>query len=152
MNVFDRIDATLKLSSEEQMLVESVRQLARGKTAPRAGHYDRSGEFPHENVKAINELGLNAMFIPAAYGGAQLSYAAYLACVREISGACASARGVWGAQLSCGQAADRFRHGRAEKTPAAGDARRRSCRVDDYRAHCRVGCNRHEDGVQAGRR
>jgi len=95
MKVFERLDATLKLSDEERMLVESVRQLARGKIAPRAEHYDRSGEFPHANVSAINELGLNAMFIPAAYGGAQLSYAAYLECVREISGACASTGVIW---------------------------------------------------------
>ena len=54
------------------MLVESVRKLARDVVAPRAEHHDRSGEFPHDNVKAINELGLNAMFIPEAYGGAQM--------------------------------------------------------------------------------
>ena len=94
-NVFDRLDATLKLSSEEQMLVDSVRALARDKIAPRADHYDRSGEFPHDNVKAINALGLNAMFIPEAYGGAQMSYAAYLECVREISKACASTGVIW---------------------------------------------------------
>ena len=66
MSVFDRLDGTLKLSSEEQMLVESVRQLAREKIAPRAGHYDRSGEFPADNVRAINGLGLKAVFLPAA--------------------------------------------------------------------------------------
>ena len=95
MNVFDRLDATLKLSSEERMLVDSVRALARDKIAPRAEHYDRSGEFPFDNVSAINDLGLNAMFIPAAYGGAQMSYMAYLECVREISKACASTGVIW---------------------------------------------------------
>jgi acyl-CoA dehydrogenase len=35
------------------------------------------------------------MFIPEAYGGAPLSYAAYLECVREISKACASTGVVW---------------------------------------------------------
>ena len=58
--------------------------------APRAARYDATGEFPWDNVKAINELGLNAMFIPEPYGGAPMSYAAYLECVREISKACAS--------------------------------------------------------------
>ena len=77
------------------MLVESVRKLAREQIAPRAEHHDRSGEFPHENVKAVNALGLNAMFIPEAYGGAQMSYAAYLECVREISKACASTGVIW---------------------------------------------------------
>lgn len=95
MSVFDRLDATLKLSSEEQMLVDSVRQLARDEIEKRAEHYDRSGEFPHDNVKAINDLGLNAVFIPEAYGGAQMSYGAYLECVREISKACASTGIIW---------------------------------------------------------
>src|SRR3989440_7668679 len=62
---------------------------------PRAADYDRSGEFPWENVRAINALGLNAMFVPEAYGGAGVSYSAYLACVREISKACASTGIIW---------------------------------------------------------
>ena len=95
MNIFDRLDATLKLTSEEQMLVASVRTLARDQIAPRADRYDRSGEFPHDNVSAINALGLNAMFIPEGNGGAQMSYAAYLECVREISKACASTGVIW---------------------------------------------------------
>jgi alkylation response protein AidB-like acyl-CoA dehydrogenase len=95
MNVFNHLDATLKLAPEEQALLESVRKLARDKIAPRAAEFDRSGEFPHDNVKAINALGLNAMFIPEAYGGAQMSYAAYLECVREISKACASTGVIW---------------------------------------------------------
>jgi acyl-CoA dehydrogenase len=77
------------------MLLDSVRTLARDAIAPRAERYDRSGEFPWENVKAINALGLNSMFVPEAYGGAGLSYAVYLACVREISQACASTGVIW---------------------------------------------------------
>ena len=95
MKVFERLDATLKLPEDEAMLVESVRKLAREKIAPRAAEYDRSGDFPHANVEAINALGLNAMFIPEAYGGAEMSYAAYLECVREISAACASTGVIW---------------------------------------------------------
>ena len=95
MKVFERLDAALALPQEEAMLVASVRQLARDQIAPRAQHYDRTGEFPHDNVEAINALGLNAIFIPEAYGGAQMSYAAYLECVREISKACASTGVIW---------------------------------------------------------
>ncbi|MGH6618172.1 MAG: acyl-CoA dehydrogenase family protein, partial [Alphaproteobacteria bacterium] len=50
---------------------------------------------PWDNVKDINALGLNAMFIPEAYGGAALSYLVYLASVREISKACASTGVIW---------------------------------------------------------
>jgi alkylation response protein AidB-like acyl-CoA dehydrogenase len=95
MDVFERIDATLALAEEERLLVDSVRALAHDEIAPRAERYDRDAEFPWENVHAINRLGLNAMFIPEAYGGAPLSYTAYLACVREISSACASTGVIW---------------------------------------------------------
>ena len=95
MSVFDQLDAGIALSHDEAMLLDSVRTLARDAIAPRAEHHDRSGEFPWENVKAINALGLNGMFVPEAYGGAGLSYAAYLACVREISQACASTGVIW---------------------------------------------------------
>ena len=95
MNIFERLDAAIELSEDESMLLDSVRALARGEFTQRAALYDKSGEFPWDNVKAINNLGLNAMFIPEAYGGAQLSYTAYLECVREISKACASTGIIW---------------------------------------------------------
>jgi acyl-CoA dehydrogenase len=95
MNILERLDAHLPLSDEERMILDSVRDLCETQIAPRAAEYDRTGAFPWENVQAINALGLNAMFIPDAYGGAQLSYLCYLACVREISKACASTGIVW---------------------------------------------------------
>jgi len=93
--LFDRLDALPKLSVEERQLLESVAALTRDEIAPRAAEYDRVGEFPWDNVRDINALGLNAMFVPEAYAGAGLSYAAYLACVREISAACASTGIIW---------------------------------------------------------
>lgn len=95
MNILQRLDARIALNDEERMLLDSVRTLARERIAPRAEHFDRTAEFPWEHVKAINELGLNAMFVPEAYGGAQMSYTAYLACVREISQACAATGIIW---------------------------------------------------------
>ena len=95
MNVLTRLDAAQNWNQEESMLLDSVRQLARQKIAPRAAAYDKSGEFPWDNVQEINALGLNAMFIPEEYGGAPLSYACYLACVRELSQACASTGIIW---------------------------------------------------------
>jgi acyl-CoA dehydrogenase len=95
MNILERLDSRIVLADEEKMLLESVRTLAREQIAPRAEHYDRTAEFPWEHVKAIKELGLNAMFIPEAYGGAQMSYTAYLACAREISKACAATGIIW---------------------------------------------------------
>jgi acyl-CoA dehydrogenase len=93
--LLDRLDALPPLSPEEAQILDSVRALARDKIAPSAEHYDRSAEFPWDNVRAINALGLNAIFVPEAYGGAELGYAAYLACVRELSRACASTGIIW---------------------------------------------------------
>jgi alkylation response protein AidB-like acyl-CoA dehydrogenase len=95
VNIFERLDSSITLSEDETMLLDSVRTLARDEIAKRAEHYDKTGEFPFQNIEGINNLGLNAMFIPEAYGGAQLSYTAYLECVREITKACASTGIIW---------------------------------------------------------
>lgn len=97
MTVIERLDRTLiaGLNDEERMVLDSVVQLARGPITDRAAAYDRSGEFPWDNVRDINALGLNMMFVPEAYGGFPLSYRCYLACVREISQACASTGIIW---------------------------------------------------------
>jgi alkylation response protein AidB-like acyl-CoA dehydrogenase len=95
MKIFDRIDASLRLPEDEQMVLDSVQALSRDKIAPRAEHYDRTAEFPWEHVEAINALGLNGMFVPQEYGGAGLSYAVYLACVREMTKACAATGIIW---------------------------------------------------------
>lgn len=95
MNIFERLDNNIELSPEEKLLIESVINLAKEKIAPNAARFDETGEFPWENIEAINQLGLNSMFIPEEYGGAPLSYTAYLNCVREISKACASTGIIW---------------------------------------------------------
>jgi len=93
--VFDRLDAALELPEHEAMVLDSVRQLSREVVAPRAADYDRREAYPAENMEAINALGMNAMFVPEEYGGLGLSYSVYLACVRELSKACASTGIIW---------------------------------------------------------
>lgn len=95
MDIFGKIDASMDLPDAERAVVESVRTFAQSAIAPRAAEIDRSGQFPWDNVAGINALGLNTMFIPEAYGGTALSYRCYLACVREISAACASTGIIW---------------------------------------------------------
>ena len=95
MTILDRLDSNLSLDETESMVLQSVSSMARGEVMARAADLDRSAEFPWSNVEAINELGLNTMFIPEQYGGNPLSYTCYLACVREISAACAATGIVW---------------------------------------------------------
>jgi acyl-CoA dehydrogenase len=95
MNVLDRVDGSVQFSEEEAMLIQNVGLLARERIAPRAEHYDANSEFPSDNIRDINELGLNGMYIPEAYGGAAYSYSAYIECVRRISMACSSTGIIW---------------------------------------------------------
>ena len=88
--VFDRLEQRRNWSEEEQLVLAQVRRLAREAIAPRAAGLDRASAFPWDNMRAINELGLNALFVPAAYGGAPMRYRLYLAVVQAISAACAS--------------------------------------------------------------
>jgi len=93
--IFEKLDQQISLSPEESQLIQSVQSICKNIIEPNAARFDESGEFPWENIRAINELGLNAMFVPEEYGGAPLSYTSYLYCVREISKACASTGIIW---------------------------------------------------------
>jgi alkylation response protein AidB-like acyl-CoA dehydrogenase len=90
MRVFERLAARRRFIGDEAMLLDQVRRLCAAQVAPRAAALDASGEFPWENIRAINALGLNGLFVPEAYGGAPMSYRLYLQVVEEISAACAS--------------------------------------------------------------
>ncbi|WP_192179091.1 acyl-CoA dehydrogenase family protein [Mesorhizobium amorphae] len=90
MKILDRLDSRRNWSADEQLVLDQVRRLANDVIAPHAERYDRTGDFPSDNIDAINALGLNAIFIPEAYGGAPMSYRLYLEVVKTISEACAS--------------------------------------------------------------
>lgn len=90
MNPFERVLASRKWNDEERMILESVQRMVDDVIAPNAAQVDETHEFPWDNVAAINELGLNAMFVPEEFGGMPMSYALYLEVVSIISEACAS--------------------------------------------------------------
>ena len=90
MKLFERLERRRNWTAEEQIVLEQVRRLAREVIAPRADYHDRTSTFPWENIRALNALGLNAIFIPEAYGGAPMRYRLYLACVEALAEACAS--------------------------------------------------------------
>ena len=90
MKIFERIEEGRRWDDAEHAVLEQVERLATTVIAPNAARFDESGEFPWENIEAIKDLGLNAVFVPEAYGGAPMSYALYLQIVKRISEACAS--------------------------------------------------------------
>ena len=96
MQVFDRFDDTRSWSEEERILLDQVGRLADEVIAPNAERFDREAAFPWENIEAIRALGLNAIFVPAAYGGAPMSYRAYLECMKLTPGPCAATGIIYG--------------------------------------------------------
>lgn len=90
MKIFEQLDRWRNWEDTERIVLDQVRRVADEIIAPNAAPHDQSGEFPWDNIRALNELGLNAIFVPEAYGGAPARYRLYLECVSIISEACAS--------------------------------------------------------------
>jgi alkylation response protein AidB-like acyl-CoA dehydrogenase len=90
MKIFDQLERQRAWSEDERLVIDQVRRLADETIAPNAEKYDRSGEFPISSIEAINNLGLNGLFIPEEYCGSPMSYRLYLKVVQIISEACAS--------------------------------------------------------------
>jgi alkylation response protein AidB-like acyl-CoA dehydrogenase len=90
MKILNQIEQRRQWAEDERILLDQVRRTADSVIAPNAARYDREEAFPQESVDALKSLGLNAIFVPEAYGGAPMSYRLYLAVVQTISEACAS--------------------------------------------------------------
>jgi acyl-CoA dehydrogenase len=90
MKLLEQIERSRSWNAEEEQILEQVRRVAENVIAKNAEHTDQTGEFPWENVKALNELGLNMIFIPEEFGGMPMPYKLYLEIVSIISEACAS--------------------------------------------------------------
>lgn len=90
MKIFETQQRLRQWSDEERMALDQFQRLARELIAPNAQRYDQTGEFPWENIRALNELGANTIFVPEVYGGAPMSYRLYLEIVKTVSEACAS--------------------------------------------------------------
>lgn len=90
MKLIQQLADSRRWNDDEKQMLDQVQRVTDQIIAPNAAHIDRTGEFPWDNVRALKELGLNAIFVPEAYGGVPMSYALYLEIVSIISEACAS--------------------------------------------------------------
>ncbi len=91
----------ITLSEEEKLVVETVQDLCRKDIGPLAAEVDRDERFPWENIEKINEIGLNGLFIPEAYGGSPVSKTAWLVILRELSKACPSTAIIFATTSHC---------------------------------------------------
>jgi butyryl-CoA dehydrogenase len=78
------------LPEDAQSVREMVRDFAESEIRPIAAHIDETHEFPAATTKKMAELGLLGMFVPEQWGGAGMSYLAYVVAIEELSRVCAS--------------------------------------------------------------
>lgn len=81
---------SFELPEDAQSVRELVRDFAESEIRPIAARIDETHEFPAENTKKMAELGLLGMFVPEEWGGAGMSYLAYVVAIEELSRVCAS--------------------------------------------------------------
>jgi alkylation response protein AidB-like acyl-CoA dehydrogenase len=95
MNVFENLERHRKWSEDERLILDQFQRVADTVIAPNAAHYDRTHEFPADNMKALNDIGANTIFVPEEYGGALVSYRLYLQVVKILAEACAATAIIW---------------------------------------------------------
>jgi alkylation response protein AidB-like acyl-CoA dehydrogenase len=74
--------------SEEQLQIQSIaRDFAQKRIAPVAADFDKSGEFPLDNIREMGKLGLMGIEVPAEYGGAGMDSISYVLAMIEVAAA-----------------------------------------------------------------
>ena len=81
---------SFELTDEQTLVRDTARGFAERVLPPKAAARDRSSEFPVAELRALAELGLMGVNIPAALGGAEAGVVAYSLAMTEIARACAS--------------------------------------------------------------
>jgi len=80
----------LSFTNDQLMVRNMAREFATKELEPKAAEIDEKGEFPHDSIKKMAELGMLSMTIPEKYGGAAFDFMSLAIAIEEISRACAS--------------------------------------------------------------
>jgi len=75
----------MKLSDEQCLIRDSVRDYVQNRIAPHAAEWDKSGHFPAEQLKEMGELGLFGMVIPEQWGGSETGYVGFALALEEVA-------------------------------------------------------------------
>ncbi len=83
----------MKLSDEQILIRDSVRDYVQANVAPYAAEWDKTSHFPAQQLKEMGELGLFGILIPEQWGGSGADYVSYALALEEIAagdGACST--------------------------------------------------------------
>jgi butyryl-CoA dehydrogenase len=75
----------MRLSDDQQMIRDAVRDFAQRELAPHAGQWDREHTFPHAAHRGLAELGAYGICVPEQYGGAALDTVSLAVVLEEIA-------------------------------------------------------------------
>lgn len=76
---------SLAFSETHEMIRQTAREFAQSEIAPTAVERDKTGEFPHEIVRKLGELGFLGMMVSPEWGGSGLDCISYVIAMEEIS-------------------------------------------------------------------
>ena len=81
---------SIKLTDEQMMIHDMVKEFSREVIAPTAAERDKTKEFPADNLQQLAELGLLGMMVPPEYDGSGADTISYVLALSEIAYSCAS--------------------------------------------------------------
>ena len=76
---------TFGLNAEQEALRKEIRGFAAKEVLPHVMEWDEHGDFPHEVVKKMGEMGLMGIIFPEELGGSGLGYVEYVLAIEELS-------------------------------------------------------------------
>ncbi|MFH1974880.1 MAG: acyl-CoA dehydrogenase family protein [Pseudomonadota bacterium] len=74
-----------ELSQEQNMILRSVKDIARGKVKSRAGEVDELAQYPQDIWDVLKEADIFSMFFPEEYGGTNLDYHTCCLVIEELA-------------------------------------------------------------------
>src|SRR6202049_2213726 len=82
--------AVIHLSEDEQTMIETIREIARERVAPRAAEIDHTGEFPWDMKELLAQQGILGLPFPVEYEGIGSSELAVVMAIEELARYCAT--------------------------------------------------------------
>ncbi len=89
-----------RLTEDQLLIKETVRELAQAEFAPRAAEVDKNHRFPRENWDLLAQSDLCGLPFPEEYGGAGMDHVSYSVVVEELGSACATTSVLYSAHVS----------------------------------------------------
>jgi alkylation response protein AidB-like acyl-CoA dehydrogenase len=91
---------TFALSEEQELIRETISDIAQKEFAPIAQEVDRNHRFPRENWDLLVASDFAGLPFPEEYGGAGLDHVSYSIVVEEIARACSTTAVIYSAHVS----------------------------------------------------